>query len=332
MRSGHLLRSFGLGLSLLLWLLAFNVIPHAMGEDSVIIDSASAIVSNVGIEHSATFTNLLDALITFDALIRLDTQDEVLMLDARTITLGPRNSITIEGIFAVTQPGSYLVRWEALSPPPGEALAAVRQVTIEIVEEVPRPPPEEPEELPDPGEQAPLPDEPVPPEKPVERVEDEPVADNQSEEEPPADQILEEPVDPLADEPPPADPLEESPELVIGEPAADPFPLDPEAGVSPPDPALPPAPEEPARDKEAPLGDAAIVPPGGELPDLSPPAPPAPAPPPRLAGNSEDQATNSAFNDVLIVAIGIVIWASIMGIILRRRSQNWKYEPIFTDA
>ena len=311
--------------------MAINGIPLAVGEDSVIIDPASATVSNAGIEHSATFTNLLDALITFDALIRLDTQDAVLMLEARTITLGPGNSITIEGIFVVTQPGSYVVRWEALSPPPGEALAAVRQVAIEIMEEVPEPPPEEPEELPDLGEEAPLPEEPVDPKEPPEPVGDEPDLDNPRKEEPPADPLIDEPADPLVDEPPPADPMVEAPDLVVGEPAAD-----PKGDVLPPDPVLPPAPngqiEEPARDEDAPVGAAVIVPPvEEELPVLSPPAPPAPAPPPQLGGNPDPQATNSEFN-LVIVAIGVVIWASIMGIILRRRSQNWKYEPLFNDG
>ena len=70
---------------------------------------------------------------------------------------------------------------------------------------------------------------------------------------------------------------------------------------------------------------------GEELPNVIAPAPPAPPPPRQVAGNPEDQVIDSTFNNLVIVAIGVVIWASIMGIILRRRSQNWKYEPLFTD-
>ena len=322
MWSGNLLRSFLFLFPLLLLLTVQDRIPIAMGEDAILIDDAFATVSDRGIEHSATFTNLLDALITFDALIRLDMQNDILRLDARTITLGPGNSITIEGVFAVTELGSYVVRWEALSPPPGEPLATGRQFTIVIMEEEPEPPPEKPEELPDPGEEGPLPEEPVEqvdPQEPLDPIEEEPAQDNLQKEE---------------EEKSPADPIVEEPDPVIEEPAADPSPPDPEVGVPAADPVLPPAQvEEPARDEDAPVGDAPVIVPRveEELPVLSPPAPPAPAPPPQLAGNAEDQATNSAFNNLVIVAIGVVVWASIMGIILRRRSQNWKYDPLFAD-
>ncbi len=197
---------------------------------------------------------MIDVLITFDALIRLYTQNDVLILDARTITLGPGNSIKIEGIFTVTEPGSYVVRWEALTPPPGEALAAGRQVVVVIIEELPEPPRDEPEELPDPGEEGPLPEEPV-------DLED-PSPDNLREPEPPADPLVEELVDPLVQESPPADPRVEGPDLVVDEPAPDPSP-DPEVGVLPANPVLPPAPgaqvEEPARDEVAPVGDSPVI-------------------------------------------------------------------------
>lgn len=300
-----------------------------MGVDSILIDDASARVSDRGIDHSATFTNTLDALITFDALIRLDSQNEVLRLDARTITLGPGNSLTIEGIFSVTEPGSYVVRWEALSPPPGEPLAAGRQVTVVIIEEVPDPPPEEPEEPPV------LEEEGVPkdPEEPLDPA-GEPAQDNPREEELPAEPLMPELADPLVEEPPPGDPLV-APDMLIEEPPADPLPPDPEEDAPPADPVLHPDPlvEEPARDEDAPVGDAReIVPPVGELPSVIAPAPPAPPPPRQLEGNPGEQAVDSTLTTLVIVAIGVVIWASIMGIILRRKSQNWKYEPIFTDG
>ena len=314
---------------LLLWV-ALNGPLLAWGEDSIFIENTSAIASDDGIEHSATFTSLLDTPITFDALIRLDSQDEVLELDVRTITLGPGDSITIEGIFDVTRPGSYVIRWESLSPPPGEALAAGQQVTIEIIEEERKPPPVDPEEPVDPIEEGPAEDNPR---------EDEALADPGLQE--PADPAVEEPppADPAVEEPPPADPAVEVPDRVIDEPVADPSPLDPEVFLPPIDPMVPPAPdaqveEERARDEDAPVGEnAPVIPPqvGEELPVISPPAPPAPAPPPQLLGNPEEEAVNSSFNTILIIAIGVVVWASIMGIILRRRSQNWKHEPLFTD-
>ncbi len=282
----------------------------AWGEESILIDNASAIASETGVEHSAIFTNLRDALITFDALIRLDTENEVLMLDFRTITLEQGSSITIEGIFSITQPGSYVVQWEALSPPPGEPIAARRQVTVEIIEGGP-------EELDEPvvlEEEEPLPEEPVDPKEPLDPINQAPAQDDPREEEPPADPIV--------------DPIEKAPDLVIEEPAADPFPPDPV--IPPADPVIPPAAD--ARN-EAPAGDApVIVPPvGGELPDLSPPVPPPPPPPPQLAGIPVEQATISPFNALMIVAIGVVVAVSVGGIILRRKVQNWKYEPLFTD-
>ena len=234
--------------------MALHGTPMAWAENSIIIENASATPSDLDIHHSATYTNVLDISTTFDAIIRLDTQAKVLRLDARTLTLGPGNSITIEGTFVVNEAGSYVVQWEALGPPPGEPLAARQRVAVEIIVE--------------------------------------PLAPEQGPDEPPREEAP--PAEPPREEAPPAEP----PQGVPG-----------------------PPPERPnGQEGRAPRPPRA----------LPPPAPP--PPPPEIGFPEEEDSERPAFNGyILIIGIALGMGGSFTLLLLRRRAQNSKYEPLFTD-
>ena len=105
-------------------------------ENQIFIENFSARVTNLEISHSATFVNQMDSNIVFDAIIRIDNQTETIALDPRTVELEPRGRVTINGAFEVDAPGSYTIQWEALTPPPGEALADRRRVDVIVQQDL----------------------------------------------------------------------------------------------------------------------------------------------------------------------------------------------------
>ena len=99
--------------------------------DQIEIRNVSVVVSKQTITYSATYINLLDSDVTFDAVIRLDESDNVLALDPYRITLTPRATASVQGMFVVEREGNYTVQWEALSLPPGENISGRQRVQVE---------------------------------------------------------------------------------------------------------------------------------------------------------------------------------------------------------
>ncbi len=101
--------------------------------DQIEIRDVSVVISRQTIMYSATYVNLLDSNVTFDAVIRLEDNDKdnVLALDPYRISLRPRAVVTIQGMFAVEREGNYTVQWEALSLPPGENISGRKRVQVE---------------------------------------------------------------------------------------------------------------------------------------------------------------------------------------------------------
>jgi len=101
------------------------------GGDEIEIRDVSVVVSEQTITYFATYVNLLDSNVTFDAVIRLDDSDDVLALDPYRISLAPRATAIVQGMFVVEREGNYTVQWEALSLPPGESIAGRRRVQVQ---------------------------------------------------------------------------------------------------------------------------------------------------------------------------------------------------------
>ena len=99
--------------------------------DQIEIRDVSIVVSKQTISYSATYINLRDFDVTFDAVIRLDDDDNVLALDPYRISLAPRAIAIVEGMFVVEREGNYTVQWEALSLPPGENISGRQRVQVE---------------------------------------------------------------------------------------------------------------------------------------------------------------------------------------------------------
>ena len=101
--------------------------------DQIEIRDVSVVISRKTIIYSATYINRLDSNVTFDAVIRLDDNDNdnVLALDPYRISLRPRAAVIIQGMFAVEREGNYTVQWEALSLPPGENISGRQRVQVE---------------------------------------------------------------------------------------------------------------------------------------------------------------------------------------------------------
>ncbi|MEE9282462.1 MAG: hypothetical protein V3U49_00105 [Nitrososphaerales archaeon] len=95
------------------------------------IRNVSAVVSKQTITYSATYFNLLDSNVTFDAVIRLDDNDNVLALDPYRISLRARAVVSVQGMFVVEREGNYTVQWEALSLPPGENISGRQRIQVE---------------------------------------------------------------------------------------------------------------------------------------------------------------------------------------------------------
>ena len=117
----------------------FNPDSYAISINTgnqIFIENYSASVMNLEIFHSATFVNQMDTNIVFDAIIRIDNQTETIALDPRTIELEPRGRVSINGTFEVDSPGSYTIQWEALTPPPGQALADRRRVDVFVQQDL----------------------------------------------------------------------------------------------------------------------------------------------------------------------------------------------------
>lgn len=95
------------------------------------IRDVMVVVSKQTITYSATYINLLDSSVTFDAVIRLDDNDNVLALDPYRISLAPRAEAIVQGMFVVEREGNYTVQWEALSLPPGENISGRQRVQVE---------------------------------------------------------------------------------------------------------------------------------------------------------------------------------------------------------
>jgi len=99
--------------------------------DEIEIRDVSVIVSKRTITYSATYINLLEFDVTFDAVIRLDEDGDVLALDPYRIRLAPRAEAIVQGMFVVEREGNYTVQWEALSLPPGENISGRQRVQVE---------------------------------------------------------------------------------------------------------------------------------------------------------------------------------------------------------
>jgi len=95
------------------------------------IRDVSIVVSKRTITYSATYVNLLDSNVTFDAVIRLEDDDDVLALDPHRIRLRPRAVASVQGMFLIEREGNYTVQWEALSLPPGDSIAGRQRVQVE---------------------------------------------------------------------------------------------------------------------------------------------------------------------------------------------------------
>lgn len=131
-RTFHLIFIFG-ALFLISSLSLFESKAISTGTvNEIFIENFIVSVSDFEISYSATFVNQLEVGVVFDAIVRLDNHTETIALNPRTIELEPNGQVTVNGTFEVDEPGSYVVQWEALSPPPGEALADRRRVEVVV--------------------------------------------------------------------------------------------------------------------------------------------------------------------------------------------------------
>lgn len=116
----------------------FLVSPSGDTPNTELIDNREILISNFSarafgsnINYSSTYVNIRNQSITFDAIIRLDSPSQVLALKAHSLNLDSEGSITITGSFAA-EPGSYVVQWEALTPPPGTPIAEIRRAPVDV--------------------------------------------------------------------------------------------------------------------------------------------------------------------------------------------------------
>ncbi len=131
----------------IIFLLAISILLISMTQSTwgqepgsnkkqIVILNQSASVSGRVIEYSAEYVNNFSIRTSFDAIIRLDTKDEVVDLKAQRVTLRPGESITLSGQFNLPSPGQYVIQWEAISPPPGEQVADRTRVPIVVPDEI----------------------------------------------------------------------------------------------------------------------------------------------------------------------------------------------------
>lgn len=105
-------------------------------DNQILIENYTARVMNQEIFHTATFVNQMNTTILFDAIIRIDNQTETVALDPRTLELAPGTRVSINGKFEINSPGSYTIQWEAITPPPSEAIADRRRVEVIVQQDL----------------------------------------------------------------------------------------------------------------------------------------------------------------------------------------------------